>query len=157
MLSNAYINFFLVHFQGRLLRDVLRGFEATTWRRWRQILYSSSQCFSISSPEFLRLFVSGWSPGCDQPLTKSWRNSGLEIECFWELFDRNNLGAHWASEICNRAMRLRFIDFAPLCPPLWGHGSWLFSLQLSFLALKLGLQALLKGEFYIPFMFDCLW
>ena len=31
----------------------------------------------ISSPEFLRLFVSGWSPG--QPLTKSWRNSGLEI------------------------------------------------------------------------------
>ena len=97
-----------------------RYIQAPTWRRWRQILYSSSQCF-------------------------------------WELFDRNNLGANWASEICNHAMRLRFIDFAPLCPPLWGHGSWLFSLQSSFLALKLGLQALLKGEFYIPFMFDCLW
>ena len=39
----------------------------------------------ISSPEFLQLFVSGWSPGQtrvypgDQPLTKSRRNSGLEI------------------------------------------------------------------------------
>ena len=39
------------------------------------------QMSTISSPEFLRLFVSGWSPGYpgDQPLTKSRRNSGFEI------------------------------------------------------------------------------
>ena len=35
---------------------------------------------AISSPEFLWLFVSGWSP-----LTKSWRNSGLEIDNLAEL------------------------------------------------------------------------
>ena len=39
---------------------------------------------TISSPEFLRLFVSGY-PG-DQPLTKSRRNSGLEIESNMDSF-----------------------------------------------------------------------